>query len=56
MLDDGRCSWDGGLGTAWSNLPAQDLCVVVLTQRFVGESGPAPVCDDVLAAARAGIG
>ena len=56
VLDDGRYSWDGGFGTAWSNVPAQDLCVVVLTQRLAGESGPAPVCADVLAAARAGIG
>jgi CubicO group peptidase (beta-lactamase class C family) len=56
VLDDGSYSWDGGLGTAWSNVPAQDLCVVVLTQRFAGEAGPAPVCADLLAAARAGLG
>jgi CubicO group peptidase (beta-lactamase class C family) len=56
VLDDGSYSWDGGFGTAWSNVPAQDLCVVVLTQRFTGESGPAPVCAEVLAAARAGLG
>lgn len=55
VLDDGRYSWDGGLGTAWSNVPAQDLAVVVLTQRFVDQSGPAAVCDDVLATARAAI-
>jgi len=55
VLDDGRYSWDGGLGTAWSNIPAQDLCVVVLTQRFVDQDGPAPVCDAVLNAARAGV-
>jgi CubicO group peptidase (beta-lactamase class C family) len=54
VLDDGRYSWDGGLGTAWSNIPGQDLCVVVLTQRFVDQDGPAPVCADVLDAARAG--
>jgi CubicO group peptidase (beta-lactamase class C family) len=56
VLDDGSYSWDGGLGTAWSNVPAQDLCVVVLTQRFVGAAGPAPVCADVLEAVRAGLG
>ena len=56
VLDDGSYGWDGGFGTAWSNVPAQDLCVVVLTQRLTGESGPAPVCADVLAAARAAIG
>ena len=56
VLGDGSYGWDGGFGTAWSNVPAQDLCVVVLTQRLVGPSGPAPVCADVLAAARAGLG
>jgi CubicO group peptidase (beta-lactamase class C family) len=55
VLDDGRYTWDGGLGTAWSNIPAQDLCVVVLTQRFVDQDGPAPVCDEVLNTARAGV-
>jgi CubicO group peptidase (beta-lactamase class C family) len=54
VLDDGRCAWDGGFGTAWSNVPAQDLTVVVLTQRAIDETGPPAVCDDVLAAARAG--
>jgi CubicO group peptidase (beta-lactamase class C family) len=56
VLGDGSYSWDGGLGTTWSNVPAQDLCVVVLTQRLVGAAGPAPVCADILAAARAAIG
>ena len=54
VLDDGRYSWDGGLGTAWSNVPAQDLTVVVLTQRAADETGMPAVCDEVLAAARAG--
>src|SRR6266566_1525466 len=53
VLDDGRYSWDGGLGTAWSNVPAQDLTVVVLTQRAADETGMPAVCDDVTAAARA---
>jgi CubicO group peptidase (beta-lactamase class C family) len=56
VLGDGSYSWDGGLGTAWSNVPAQDLCVVVLTQRLVGPAGPAPVCADLLEAVRAGLG
>jgi CubicO group peptidase (beta-lactamase class C family) len=51
VLDDGRYSWDGGLGTAWSNVPSQDLTVVVLTQRAADETGMPAVCDDVLAAA-----
>jgi CubicO group peptidase (beta-lactamase class C family) len=53
VLDDGRCTWEGGLGTAWSNVPSQDLTVVVLTQRAADETGMPAVCDDVLSAARA---
>jgi CubicO group peptidase (beta-lactamase class C family) len=56
VLADGSYGWDGGLGTTWSNVPAQDLCVTVLTQRFTGEAGPAAVGADVLAAARAAAG
>jgi CubicO group peptidase (beta-lactamase class C family) len=52
VLDDGRYTWEGGLGTAWSNLPSQDLTVVVLTQRAADETGMPGVCDDVLSAAR----
>jgi len=51
VLDDGRYTWEGGLGTAWSNVPSQDLTVVVLTQRAADETGMPAVCDDVLAAA-----
>jgi CubicO group peptidase (beta-lactamase class C family) len=54
VLDDGRYTWEGGLGTAWSNVPSQDLVVVVLTQRGADETGMPAVCDDVLAAARRG--
>ncbi len=53
VLDDGRYTWEGGLGTAWSNVPSQDLTVVVLTQRAADESGIPAVCADVLSAARA---
>jgi CubicO group peptidase (beta-lactamase class C family) len=53
VLEDGRYSWDGGLGTAWSNVPSQDLTVVVLTQRAADETGLPAVCSDVLTAARA---
>jgi CubicO group peptidase (beta-lactamase class C family) len=52
VLPDGRYSWDGGLGTSWSNVPADDLTVVVLTQRAWDETGPPAVCDAVLTAAR----
>ncbi len=53
VLDDGRYTWEGGLGTAWSNVPSRDLTVVVLTQRAADETGLPAVCDDVLAAAYA---
>ena len=52
VLDDGRYSWDGGFGTTWSNVPSQDLTVVVLTQRAADETGLPAVCADVLSAAR----
>jgi CubicO group peptidase (beta-lactamase class C family) len=52
VLDWGY-TWEGGLGTAWSNVPAQDLTVVVLTQRAADETGMPAVCEQVLAAARA---
>jgi CubicO group peptidase (beta-lactamase class C family) len=52
VLDDGRYTWEGGYGTAWSNVPDLDLTVVVLTQRAADESGMPVVCDEVLAAAR----
>jgi CubicO group peptidase (beta-lactamase class C family) len=51
VLDDGRYTWEGGLGTTWSNVPSQNLTVVVLTQRAADETGMPAVCDDVLAAA-----
>jgi CubicO group peptidase (beta-lactamase class C family) len=55
VLADGRYTWEGGLGTAWSNVPSQDLTVVVLTQRAADDTGMPAVCDEVLAAARAAI-
>lgn len=30
----GRYGWDGGLGTSWTNDPAEDLVVVLMTQRL----------------------
>ena len=47
VLDWGY-TWEGGLGTAWSNVPSRDLTVVVLTQRAVDETGMPAVCDEVL--------
>jgi CubicO group peptidase (beta-lactamase class C family) len=43
-------TWEGGFGTAWSNVPDQDATVVVLTQRAVDETGMPAVCEDVLRA------
>jgi CubicO group peptidase (beta-lactamase class C family) len=40
-------SWEGGSGTAWANVPDQDLTVVVLTQRGAEETGLPAVCDEV---------
>jgi CubicO group peptidase (beta-lactamase class C family) len=40
-------TWDGGFGTAWSNIPDQDLTVVVLTQRAADETGMPAVCEQV---------
>ncbi len=48
VLDDGRYTWEGGLGTTWSNVPEQDLTVVVLTQRAADETGMPAVCEEVL--------
>ena len=53
--DDGRYTWEGGLGTAWSNVPSQALTVVVLTQQAASETGMPEVCNAVLATARAGV-
>jgi CubicO group peptidase (beta-lactamase class C family) len=41
-------TWEGGSGTAWSNVPDLDTTVVVLTQRAPDENGMPAVCDDVL--------
>jgi CubicO group peptidase (beta-lactamase class C family) len=53
IFDDGRYGWEGGLGTTWSNVPSQDLTVVVLTQRAADQTGMPAVCEDVVTAARA---
>ena len=46
-VTDWGYTWDGGLGTAWSNVPDQDLTVVVLTQRAADETGMPAVCEQV---------
>ena len=51
VFNDGY-GWDGGLGTTWSNVPSEELVVVVLTQRAADETGMPAVCGAVLTAAR----
>ena len=38
-VTDWGYTWEGGFGTAWSNVPDQDATVVVLTQRAADETG-----------------
>jgi CubicO group peptidase (beta-lactamase class C family) len=47
-VTDWGYSWEGGSGTAWSNVPDLNTTVVVLTQRAPDETGMPAVCDDVL--------
>lgn len=51
VFNDGY-GWDGGLGTSWSNVPSEDLVVVVLTERAADETGMPAVCGDVVTVAR----
>jgi CubicO group peptidase (beta-lactamase class C family) len=46
-VTDWGYTWEGGFGTAWSNVPDHDATVVVLTQRAVDETGMPTVCDQV---------
>jgi CubicO group peptidase (beta-lactamase class C family) len=55
-VTDWGYTWEGGFGTAWSNVPDLDLTVVVLTQRAADETGMPAVCEQVLSAACAGTG
>ena len=56
VRDDGAFGWDGGLGTSWLVDPAQDLTVIVLTQRMFESSEPPAVHEDIQAAAYAALG
>jgi len=49
--DERGYTWEGGSGTACSNVPDLDTTVVVLTQRALDETGMPAVCDDVLSQA-----
>jgi CubicO group peptidase (beta-lactamase class C family) len=42
----GTYGWDGGLGSAWANDPAEDLTGVLLTNQMWTSPTPPPVTDD----------
>jgi CubicO group peptidase (beta-lactamase class C family) len=42
----GSYGWDGGLGTSWFNDPAEDLTVIVMTQRAFNSPQPGPIFTD----------
>jgi CubicO group peptidase (beta-lactamase class C family) len=55
VYDSGAFGWDGGLGTSWLVDPAQDLTVIVLTQRMFDNPDPPQVHRDIQAAAYAAL-
>jgi len=55
VYDSGAFGWDGGLGTTWLVDPAQDLTVIVLTQRMFESPDPPTVHRDIQAAAYAAL-
>jgi CubicO group peptidase (beta-lactamase class C family) len=46
-LTPGAFGWDGGFGTSWRSDPAEDLSVIVLTQRLMGGPGDVRINRDV---------
>jgi len=42
----GSFGWDGGLGTAWSSDPKEDIVTILMTQRAWTSAGPPDVCLD----------
>ena len=55
VYDSGAFGWDGGLGTSWLVDPAQDLILIVLTQRMFESPDPPQVHLDIQAAAYAAL-
>jgi CubicO group peptidase (beta-lactamase class C family) len=47
----GTYGWSGGLGTTWVNDPAEDLTLILLTQRGWTTSSPPAICRDFWTAA-----
>jgi CubicO group peptidase (beta-lactamase class C family) len=42
----GTYGWSGGLGTAWYNDPAEDLVMILMTQRAFSSSSMPAICGD----------
>jgi CubicO group peptidase (beta-lactamase class C family) len=42
----GTYGWNGGLGTTWYNDPAEDLTMILMTQRAWTSHLPPPICRD----------
>jgi CubicO group peptidase (beta-lactamase class C family) len=42
----GSYGWNGGLGTAWCNDPAEDLVTILMTQQAWPSASPPPICED----------
>jgi CubicO group peptidase (beta-lactamase class C family) len=55
VLDSGVFGWDGGFGSSWLVDPAQDLIVIVLTQRMFETPETPQVHRDIQAAAYAAL-
>jgi CubicO group peptidase (beta-lactamase class C family) len=51
----GAYGWNGGLGTTWCNDPAEDLVLILLTQRAWTSHLPPPICHDFWTSAYAAI-
>jgi CubicO group peptidase (beta-lactamase class C family) len=55
VLDGGAFGWDGGFGSSWLVDPANELTVIVLTQRMFETPEPPQVHRDIQAAAYAAL-
>ncbi len=56
MSPSGGFGWDGGFGSSWLVDPAEDLTVVVLTQRMFETHVAPQVHRDIQSAAYAAVG
>jgi CubicO group peptidase (beta-lactamase class C family) len=56
VYDGGAFGWNGGLGTSWMADPANDLTIIVMTQRLFESAELPPVHRDIQAAVYASLG